>query len=409
MKKLVFLFILGIYSSFCWAISEKINNYSGKYSEWGGGYSDWGGYGDFRNTVSPPENMEIEYYTNGKRYIKVGQINDTVYIGGLIANYYEDDVHAPDDEKISWIYGTVCDSVITFTHKTVGDYWNINDPSGNTFWPLYIHALNKPFSSDVTLTIDSASRKIWNLNESFEISPDIWRACWWDDGVMDKIKSVNLEKFPDTPQTPKAPLMTKGELKGTAGCFIEPDLFSIDNHLLPASGLYYKIYADGKQFGENELIVFRQGDNIHTASWSWEFCHYDYLLSVQDPILGVERCVIAIFNDDEFTPPITSKVFIPFSFNSTIGTYFDDDEQYYYDSLCEDYSTLYATLVLINPDGTETESEPAYLQEAGARDVVKENEVKKEDAVYDLTGRRVSRDNLAPGLYISNGRKFIVK
>lgn len=85
MKKLVFLFILGIYSSFCWAISEKINNYSGKYSEWGGGYSDWGGYGDFRNTVSPPENMEIEYYTNGKRYIKVGYINDTVYIGGLLS------------------------------------------------------------------------------------------------------------------------------------------------------------------------------------------------------------------------------------------------------------------------------------------------------------------------------------
>lgn len=53
------------------------------------------------------------------------------------------------------------------------------------------------------------------------------------------------------------------------------------------------------------------------------------------------------------------------------------------------------------------ESDRAYLDNSGIEAIGDENEA--DGAVYDLTGRRVSRDNLAPGIYISNGQKFIVK
>lgn len=364
----------------------------------------WGYY--WIGNVTPPSDMSIEYYTNGSRYIKVGVVNDTIYFGGLITNSYSKDSNLYQSwtrkSVMSWIYGTIQDSVITLTKNPVGEYFNIYDPEVYSF-PVYIYPLEESDGNkDITLEIDKISKKIGHLNQPFIVSPSETKPQWFNEGILDKKKRINLERFPDAPQTPRAPVMTRGEFsvfsnKIFPGCYLEADIFSTDNHMMPASALYYKLYADGGPIDEKKDLIFFyvSGNDWLTSSFDGMRGSYIY----RNIFLAHGYQINARYGDDDSTPPSLTKVFIPFSY---------EGDEYDYDSICEDYNTLYATLVLINPDGTVTESEPAYLQEGGIGGTVDDAYI-KEQPVYDLTGRRVNRDNLAPGIYISAGRKFTVK
>ena len=45
----------------------------------------------------------------------------------------------------------------------------------------------------------------------------------------------------------------------------------------------------------------------------------------------------------------------------------------------------------------------------GVGNIINENVDNNTTVVYDLQGRRIKPDNLRPGIYIRNGKKFIVR
>lgn len=70
----------------------------------------------------------------------------------------------------------------------------------------------------------------------------------------------------------------------------------------------------------------------------------------------------------------------------------------------------YAVMVYKYGDGLESISSPAPLRDASKiNDLISDNQDDMNTPVYDLSGRCVKRENLSPGIYIRNGKKFIVR
>lgn len=84
-----------------------------------------------------------------------------------------------------------------------------------------------------------------------------------------------MDGFPDTPQTPKAPVMTRAKVAGYEGCELKADIYSTDNHIMPSNALYYKIYADGKLLGDKELIFMKDNGNNFDDPFSYYWFHPD--------------------------------------------------------------------------------------------------------------------------------------
>lgn len=74
------------------------------------------------------------------------------------------------------------------------------------------------------------------------------------------------------------------------------------------------------------------------------------------------------------------------------------------------YNNVCAKLVYKYEDGLEVESAPTLLIDVSGVDEVFREDMEDIDApVYDLAGRRIRPDRLVPGIYIRNGKKFMVK
>ena len=74
------------------------------------------------------------------------------------------------------------------------------------------------------------------------------------------------------------------------------------------------------------------------------------------------------------------------------------------------FKEAYAVMVYKYEDGAEVVSEPAPLVDISVVDEVFGEEPEDVSApVYDLSGRRVKPDRHAPGVFIRNGRKFMVR
>lgn len=70
----------------------------------------------------------------------------------------------------------------------------------------------------------------------------------------------------------------------------------------------------------------------------------------------------------------------------------------------------YAVMVYKYADGLESISSPAPLRAASKiNDLVRDGQDDMNTPVYDLSGRCVKPENLSPGIYIRNGKKFIVR
>lgn len=74
------------------------------------------------------------------------------------------------------------------------------------------------------------------------------------------------------------------------------------------------------------------------------------------------------------------------------------------------FNTTYAVLVYKYEDGSEVVSAPSTLVDvSGIDEIFKEDAEAANAPVYDLSGRIVRPDQLAPGIYIRNGKKFMVR
>ena len=67
----------------------------------------------------------------------------------------------------------------------------------------------------------------------------------------------------------------------------------------------------------------------------------------------------------------------------------------------------YARMVLKKSDGTELEGQKVFLQDSGMDEMSTEMKNPVDDSIYDLMGRKC-RYPLQPGIYVKDGKKFIV-
>lgn len=171
---------------------------------------------------------------------------------------------------------------------------------------------------------------------------------------------------PDGPLTPKAPEFLyesscPTDRKNNKYLILNGSILSEEGLAMHYSELYYRIYVDGKPY------------------------IYDYTLN-GDPITDINMGYKGRQSRNG---------------NHLWLTHIPCDKP---------LSNAYAVMVYKYADGMETVSAPTQL-----RDVSKINELVSEDQedmtspVYDLSGRCVKPENLSPGIYISKGKKFIVK
>lgn len=74
------------------------------------------------------------------------------------------------------------------------------------------------------------------------------------------------------------------------------------------------------------------------------------------------------------------------------------------------FREAYAVMVYKYEDGSEVVSAPAPIVDvSGVDEIFRDNSEDVAAPVYDLSGRRVKPDRLAPGVYIRNGKKFMVR
>ena len=74
------------------------------------------------------------------------------------------------------------------------------------------------------------------------------------------------------------------------------------------------------------------------------------------------------------------------------------------------FQEAYAVMVYKYKDGSEVVSAPAPIVDmSGVDEIFREDPEDVSAPVYDMSGRRVRPDRLAPGVYIRNGRKFMVR
>lgn len=155
----------------------------------------------------------------------------------------------------------------------------------------------------------------------------------------------------------------------------------------------------------------------------WESGYYNLdvklcLVNCDGKLLDPEKTFIRVWVDDE---QLEDKVFSsygnpyskPLLYKITLNSYdyasWDHDKP----SFDNYHPSVKVMCYFRNDDGTVVESPYAYINypdgiEEIESDIKSRNVPSGDDRIYDLTGREVSKDNLSPGIYICNGRKFVV-
>ncbi len=322
----------------------------------------------------------------GCQYVKISK--DSIYIKNLM-NY-----GIPSGW---WIKGAIKDNKVTFSRNDIiGRVINNNMEYERCYLYLFTcedGALNPShdpdyyynLDEDLVMDYDPVDKTLSNPNHRFCFLPveklfsPAGRWTRWLRYYSDPSKDytygecyydrILLKPCSDIPQIPNPPQIKIVKLNGEDYFQLTGDYYGIDDILLNPTRLWYKIYIDG------ELI--------DVSNYTMEqYEGYNFYRNVCD---GLWYRVIWAEDEDL---PRGRKMYVKVP-----------DREYH---------IVYATLVYrMHALNEEYESLPGYLNNSGLDDIKEENEA--DGAVYDLTGRRVSRDNLAPGIYISKGQKFIVK
>ena len=180
---------------------------------------------------------------------------------------------------------------------------------------------------------------------------------WWPEiGKQDIYRQPAISKVPKEPQIPRPPMLKKDG----SSWIITGSYYDTRDNVMKLENLYFRVYIDGKPFSFYHDVI----------STLW----------IEEPITELP---FALLNPYETSP----------------------DDINFFNFYLDDI-----------PDGAEVTAELVYYQDgaehtsSGVGSVTDDSTPGDAVApVYDLAGRKVSPDNLRPGIYIRGNKKIIVR
>lgn len=320
--------------------------------------------------LCPPEGTQIEewdcYRSNaagridhGDHPTEVAAANDSLYF----VFYRVDNAYfAPES---SWVRGHIDGNKVTIKNglRLYGmgylfscEYWSESEyyMEGYSRRTWYARALD----DDIVFDYDAERKWLHNPNHAIWMSDD--GSTYYQDSSTHEwslwpenlLNGYELTYVPEGPLTPQPPKFTyEIDSDGRRYMKLDGNLFSEEGPAMNFRKLCFRIYVDGKQVPDNDL----RGHRDKPTSDGW---HYK-----------------------------TASI----EFN-------------------EPFQEAYAVMVYKYEDGSEIVSAPAPIVDvSGVDEVFREDMDDINAPVYDLSGRHVQPERLAPGVYIRNGRKFLVR
>lgn len=259
-------------------------------------------------------------------------------------------------------------SLVTYKYFNSCHYWTESYAEGSRNSSYIV----KTLTEDIVFDYDSQKKWVHNPSCPIWVSDYIDDEAGWSGDMPVWPTPIYLDfelmYAPEGPLTPQAPefYLESCPFYNQKYLILTGNIFSKEGPAMHYYQLYFRIYIDGKlyeyryQDGEPETDIWWQygGKSIKNGG---HLLHYTHI-------------------------PFDEALFKR-SFNNT-----------------------YAVLVYKYEDGSEVVSEPAPLVDVSGVDEVFREDVDATNApVYDLSGRIVRPDKLAPGIYIRNGKKFMVR
>lgn len=364
------------------------------------------GFGSWANTndvsvVHPPEGATIEKWdwynktlsdgTILSRTLDVAVLEDSVYyrlydfgrpmsslgeafvidswIAGKVNNGKIYIKRAPELSAYEWDRtsgGPNYDSPVADKYFNPCKYWSESWGEGSRNSTYHYETLDEDIFFDYDSEkkwIHNPSCKVWvsdYFNDHQNWTGDV---PLWPDPIY---LNFQLMYVPDGPLTPQAPEFYLEECPyyHTKYLILTGSIFSEEGPAMHYYQLYFRIYIDGKPY-----TYIYDGKSITDIYWKY---------SGESPKEGWHLYYTHIpFDESIFKKP---------------------------------YNNVCAKLVYKYEDGLEVESAPTLLIDVSGVDEVFRDDMEDIDApVYDLAGRRIRPDRLVPGIYIRNGKKFMVK
>lgn len=252
-------------------------------------------------------------------------------------------------------------------------YFNSMDYYWGNYGTHYDYLRVKATSLDTNLEFDYSEDKLSNPSSSFGFPKEPYGN--WETttsivggvsptafGFHDFFYKPEIKKIPKKRQVPQKPRMSYSSKNEE--CTISATYFDTEGYVIDPSKLFIKITRYG-------LPLLIDPSDINEK--------YCYHLPLE--LLPLEMINQVMFDDKGMIGPSS-----------------------YYFTLknAKEYGDT-VELLYINGD------EIISSNEADAKVEINESYPNIDDATYDLSGRKVNPSNLAPGMYIRNGKKFVVK
>lgn len=276
----------------------------------------------------------------------------------------------------NWIKGDITGNTVTFKRgqalgrsgRKLGTY-ALDIPGNN----IYQRVAIKPVEEDLTLTIDVNAKTLSAPSAAFTCAPEIDNKIEiypeqsdilisWNDVVC----GADVRPWTDQPLKPMSPLNLRYSFS-YSGDIIDVNIpyFSEDRTMLDPSKLYYRFYLNGNPY----YPYFLQSRGI------WEI-----------PFIG--HSVLSYSEQENILAKDTLREIYT-------GYEFDDDTD-----------VLGCQTVYYGGDSI-TESDIVYYTESSVDAIASENQT--DAPIYNILGQPADKNNLAPGVYVSKGNKFIAK
>lgn len=367
--------------------------------------------------IMPPTNIEPETYqikynstydslygdadkdeTDKERLLNVIIDNEEIYIQGL-GNWYNgndneawikgkiqgDKVIIPNNQVVGVGYNSMPQKLLTLT-------WTRNEWHGNT---TQIYVYFDDADQELEFDYDSEKGVLSHPNFGFGITsvPLDKMTCYLRDEYyyetyidinFDYYGNTCIEKIPSGLQMPCQPEVRIGYVNNTyyKVPYIYPSYYDTDGYMMDKSHLFLRIWKDGEPY------TFTAKD-FSNATDTYE----DYKSK-------------AMYIEPTQTLPYDYlyKYMGFWDYNSYDGIY---DESYYY-YICLDFEPTDTELVYIK-DGIEYSSKGTIS--SGVEEIKTDNSCSSvmDGNIYNLNGQRVNPDNLIPGIYIRDGKKFVIR
>lgn len=307
-----------------------------------------------------PNSNSIDLDNLRGKLVDVAVDGSDIYVRGLVTSVPE-----------AWAKGKIEDKKATFAN---GQFMGVSNGYMLYFTPATHQTTEYPDYGFSITTFTATGQEMsfdWNPANVSLTAPTadmIVSVGLNSNSAFDTYMAPRINKFENVAATPKTPSITSvGQYEDEHGPYmavaIRTSDFSVDDSYMDRSKLGYRVFINGSEE-------------------PFEFTPAEY------PTIDAPLTVV------------------PLTLNTQDFVSSDNYQNFYI--FRTDIAKIEVQMVYTGGN-TTSYSGKGLWQDAGVHDVLESEGFDREAPVYDLTGRRVNPDAAAPGIYIRDGRKFLVR